>query len=1025
MATALAPMSEAPAVDLFARALVAAQRMRMGTSERLRLESLRLTVSAKGVPSDDPRIAHWLAAALCSSREERAQFLQLCAVPGAQLQLVERVVVENETVASVAERAVAPEQATPASPRWRRPIVVAAFVVLAIALAVIAAMVWPSSPDTSPDLGNVDLNAIAATPTPQDTPSAEPVPMTTQYQPVWIGILLLLVPLLAAAWYISLELRRRRALRRDFAPAPQRSLTLAFAAGPEGLLGDPVARRALRRLRRHRPVPSRALDVPATIEATIATGGRPDLRFSTRPESPEYLVLAERESPRDHLAWLGGLLSARMREEQIATAHFEFLGDPRRLHRIERGSLREVESLPGVIALHDRANMLLVVESYDCAARDAASDWIDTLALTASPALLDPRPRGDWDADELWLARRGISAFAMSGAGLSAYADHLSGVPVATTAGNRQSVDLPTGFAKHREMLVADTPPDPVIVSGLVDDLEDWLDRAGFEWLCAVALFPYVDPGLTIHLGAVLTDKAGKPLLEEARFLRLARLPWMREGRMPDWLRTMLVRRLRPDRLTAATAAIQAFLVPQADGATRIDLGLGEDAGWRAKLLDWLRRRPSSVLADRLLIDALADRPPDQLGLEVAKPLRDRLAPLWADHAIRAVLLAVAAMIGIAVAVPPFTAVELPDVPLVPPDDGKSSVVEPPAEPAPTAAENAVDAAPGDVGGGPAAASAAAPPSPSPAAATQMTVHIQYAAASDRDAALKLQSVLAASGIAAPGIEQRAGASPNRAEVRYKQGQEDRAASLASLAGRTLGFSQALPTARLNAKTAQSLGDDTLEVWLPRDGLSGSTGGGWGEATKASPPTTNGPMQRQVLSKAPPSKVPSSKNSTKSGLVQPAPSPPPQQQQQQQQQQQAPSKASPASVETNVLFYRQAFSEDPPEPGALSAVVDQFRSAQKEAMGSGLDPETVNVRIVRDASARQGYDSDIARALVSRGVPAAAIYLGTTPYARAAAGGSDQKAPFRMMHAAATKYGSLATVYVFGPRAEQAPSKKY
>jgi hypothetical protein len=67
---------------------------------------------------------------------------------------------------------------------------------------------------------------------------------------------------------------------------------------------------------------------------------------------------------------------------------------------------------------------------------------------------------------------------------------------------------------------------------------------AAFELLCALALFPQVRLDVTLHLGLALRRNDGTPLLDEAGLGALARLPWLRLGRIPDWLRLDLIDRL-------------------------------------------------------------------------------------------------------------------------------------------------------------------------------------------------------------------------------------------------------------------------------------------------------------------------------------------------------------------------------------------------------------------------------------------------------------------------------------------------
>ncbi|MCB0854609.1 MAG: hypothetical protein KDD63_20450, partial [Bacteroidetes bacterium] len=61
---------------------------------------------------------------------------------------------------------------------------------------------------------------------------------------------------------------------------------------------------ASRKLREREPVQSQELDLDKTIDETLETGGYPSLQFKSKSRPPEYLVLIEKQSTRDHQAML-------------------------------------------------------------------------------------------------------------------------------------------------------------------------------------------------------------------------------------------------------------------------------------------------------------------------------------------------------------------------------------------------------------------------------------------------------------------------------------------------------------------------------------------------------------------------------------------------------------------------------------------------------------------------------------------------------------------------------------------------
>ena len=992
--TSAAPL--APAPDLFARARAAAAQLRLGTSERMRLEAICAEAHTRGVASDDPRIARWLAAALCRSPAERAHFLNVLQgasaeppPPGAS----RPAVVEDDPL---------PEP-PPAAPILRRKRVAAGLLALLLLLLAAGFVAWwQSGADQPPPVPAAGTATIAVQ---QQAPAESTPPMALRPQP-W-AIAAMLLPLLMAGAFALIERHRRRSLRRDAAPDTRRVLHIALAEGGEALMAGGATRGTFRRLRRHGSIASRRLDAPATIAATIRAGGQPAIRFGTRPESPDYLLLSERESPRDHLAWVGRLLAARMAEEQVSHSLWEFLGDPRRLARIERGVPSPALPLATVLALNDRSRALLLMEAHDLAAAGTATDWMEQFAGAPFAALLDPRPRTLWGAPELQAQAAGLFPVAIGTEGLARYADRLLAGAEEPPARGGRGFDLPASLAADRAMLLDRAAPDPLIVDGLIDDLEEWLDPDGLAWLSALALFPYLHPGLTAHLGTALRDAAGAPLMEEARFLRLARLPWLRAGTMPDWLRRVLVRGLSPARLAQAIDAIQAFLLPPASGggAARIDVAAGADRRRRARLREWLRLAPESPLSDRLLIDALSGRKPAQLGIEAPQSVRERLAPLWRQRIRCALLVALLASIASAVTWQPLRDEPVTNAasPAPQPDDALTDFTEndtlaQASDNATDAAENALPASiAADVGtaaagasaetaGVTVAASAAAAAASASAAhpASNYTVWIQYPDGAQA-IARQAQRALGARGYKVPGIELRDAQSPARAEVRYFTAADKLPA--ATLAGALAGAVTLPPPVIVFVRVAsRRVSGPTLEVWLPRG--SGSTGGGWGgKAGKApTPPSTLvAPESVSVPFASSPDDALQSQSLPQQTRVPQSPiqqTPVQQSPVQQSPVQAAPGAAtSPAAASASAPLYQidVGFYDDTPEQDSLSLAARYYADARaKYARLPASAVRIVVTAFAAPAAARldaAGYANAIRTALVGRDVPASGIVV--------------------------------------------------
>jgi hypothetical protein len=129
-----------------------------------------------------------------------------------------------------------------------------------------------------------------------------------------------------------------------------------------------------------------------------------------------------------------------------------------------------------------------------------------------------------------------------------------------------------------------------------------------------------------------LRNANGEALMRRCPLLRLARLPWLRHGFMPDWLRLSLIRALEPEQQSAVRAALTDLLLAAVEGGG-VDgaaLRVATAHGQRLRrllppLLERLRRRssPGSPLRDQLFLRFLQNKP--LLAADAPESLRSLL----------------------------------------------------------------------------------------------------------------------------------------------------------------------------------------------------------------------------------------------------------------------------------------------------------------------------------------------------------------------------------------------------------------
>jgi hypothetical protein len=105
---------------------------------------------------------------------------------------------------------------------------------------------------------------------------------------------------------------------------------------------------------------------------------------------------------------------------------------------------------------------------------------------------------------------------------------------------------------------------DDAALDQLVGDLSWYPDGPGFEWLCALAVYPAATYDLALYLGTQMrlqsAGSTGAMLFTPARLAALTRLEWLRVGRIPDPIRRRLAARLSSERSREVRGLIQRLI---------------------------------------------------------------------------------------------------------------------------------------------------------------------------------------------------------------------------------------------------------------------------------------------------------------------------------------------------------------------------------------------------------------------------------------------------------------------------------
>lgn len=387
---------------------------------------------------------------------------------------------------------------------------------------------------------------------------------------------------------------------------------------------------ALKALRRRVQAPSAEVDVNRTIETALNRNKWVEFIYRQRQVLPEYVVFVERKSQQDHQARFVQEVLQRLAADGVWLHLYEFSDDPRLCFPLGRkdSPLR----LQDLLMRYHNARALVfsgtgeLIDPIDGNLRE----WIDQLAFWRDRAILTPDPISPELSDAL--KKRGI---AISPLGLDSLASLVTVFESQRyPAYWRAQRPLPEPLVDRPTRWLGKIPPPEEEIDKLLTDLKyEYLDEAGFYWLCALAVYPELRWEITIYLGKNLIDERGGALLEQNRLLRLARLPWLRHSYLPDWLRLRLINRLDAQQNKSTRAVLADLFDPDkgaGDFALEIARATPKSRLERLKKLvraRFRKARADSPERDYIFVKFLTGSENQKLGLTLPGQLRQAFAP--------------------------------------------------------------------------------------------------------------------------------------------------------------------------------------------------------------------------------------------------------------------------------------------------------------------------------------------------------------------------------------------------------------
>lgn len=612
----------------------------VGVRERLQVHTLFAQLSAGGELAKIESVEQILELArplLCTQPEQQRRYALLLA----QFLAQQTTRADNDRTGQTEYPLSRTDQQKPRKFKlWH-----AALITLLVIVIVLAAKEWIGRASPPPVVGTdmtgkegaqPSLPATTA-PAPRELPRTltfEQLVSSAAFMPEWLGpvrISLLIMggaSLLICAGLIWGRWRRQRYLQSIRTDQEIEEYFL-FDPHPVQIEPSPALIRQASRIMRQRHAGERtALDVLATLRATVRVGGMLSPRYRLLTQTPEYLALIDQRHPDDHHAANSKALVDALLQKGVAVQIMVFEGSPEtgcwRLRAGSRGVERFGWTPFSELAVRYTGHRLLVFAETQALVDEVSGlprPWTHYLNAFPQRTWFTPLPLSAWGWMEQVADKQGFLVLPVQPESLITAAGWFSAGQLGLEIAADWPLDYPPMLRADGMMwIIQQTAPPAGIQEELLFQLRHYLGAQRFQWLCACAIFPAISPTLTLALGRELSADARDLALGMAA---IGALPWFRYAFMPAWLRMRLINRLDPPNEAQFRQIIEARLSSAIEGSGEHPRGapLMTFAQRKHQLMAWFHRR-RGLARDVVLVDFLQSGTMVRLALRLPEGLR-------------------------------------------------------------------------------------------------------------------------------------------------------------------------------------------------------------------------------------------------------------------------------------------------------------------------------------------------------------------------------------------------------------------
>jgi formylglycine-generating enzyme required for sulfatase activity len=390
---------------------------------------------------------------------------------------------------------------------------------------------------------------------------------------------------------------------------------------------------------------TRRLDARKTVDRTINSGGFPNLVYETHSKRPGYVFLIERRNSTDFFAHAVKALCDYLYGAGLEVYAFAFKGRPYRLtplwrkgHQVSYNEIVQRFQGDALVVAGDPASIRRGnVES--------ANPWRPDVSAWSATGLLSSNACEAWNREEDWFSEKNFAVAAFGSDGFQRIANWLANrddrndeppfdwMPSMGSLFPHLLVENPNRWAEEEEQ------PD---LDRLLVQLKAYLGDSGLFLLAAIAAYPELRWSIARFMNQKLFEDDSDPDEAERRLLRIARLPWCREGRMPAYIREALLQDLSEEHRQSIQSAYYSLLNDthqRSEKAPTIEIANPGSKTFLEFFSELFSTSPPGPYRDYIFQSVILDPPKTMLGAEMHRRRAQQIGKQGWRQAVPEILL--------------------------------------------------------------------------------------------------------------------------------------------------------------------------------------------------------------------------------------------------------------------------------------------------------------------------------------------------------------------------------------------------